>query len=471
VLKRNVNACRDNLSTLLVGLQDMADRQEAGDMDAYVEEGRYQGAFGKLAAGLNACVRGHVEAMLQMLEVLEAYGNGDFSPALPEYRGKRVVATRTVARVRANLQAFAQVVRQLTRAATEGRLDARADAAGLKGDWSALVTGMNALLEAVTAPVREANAVLQRLSQRDLRARMTGQYQGDHVRLATALNETAQALHDSLVQVSQAVSQVSSASAQIAASSQAVASGASEQAASLGETHDSLASVASMTQRAAESASQAGDLATAARTTAGEGATAVATLQEAMGRIRQAAEGTSQIIRDVSDIAFQTNLLALNAAVEAARAGEAGRGFAVVAEEVRSLALRAKEAAGKTEDLIRQSLAQVGQGESVAQQVASRLLEIATGIGQATDAVMAIVSATEQQAAGIAQVNKAVGEMERVTQQNAASAEESSSAASELSGQSEELSGMVGSFQLEAKEGLPARRSPPVHHNAAALHA
>ena len=89
-------------------------------------------------------------------------------------------------------------------------------------------------------------------------------------------------------------------------------------------------------------------------------------MQGAMVRIKASAEATSQIIRDINDIAFQTNLLALNAAVEAARAGEAGRGFAVVAEEVRSLALRAKEAASKTEERIRQSVKEAGEGEGVA---------------------------------------------------------------------------------------------------------
>jgi methyl-accepting chemotaxis protein len=186
-------------------------------------------------------------------------------------------------------------------------------------------------------------------------------------------------------------------------------------------------------------------------------------MQEAMVRIKASAEGTSQIIRDINDIAFQTNLLALNAAVEAARAGEAGRGFAVVAEEVRSLALRAKEAATKTEERIRQSVKEAGEGEVAATQVASRLTEIAEGVSKVTDIVAEIATAAREQSTGIGAATRAVGEMDKVTQQNAASAEESSSAASELSGQAEELAAMVGAFQLgsQAAQGPAAARRRP----------
>jgi methyl-accepting chemotaxis protein len=218
--------------------------------------------------------------------------------------------------------------------------------------------------------------------------------------------------------------------------------------------------MAAMTKGSADNAQQANALAAQAKTAATDGAAAMKQMGGAMARIRQSAEGTSQIIKDINEIAFQTNLLALNAAVEAARAGEAGRGFAVVAEEVRSLALRSKEAATKTEDLIRQSVKEAGEGAATSQQVEAKLGEIVVSIGKVSDVVAEISASAKEQTAGIDQISSAVGQMDKVTQQNAASSEESSAAATELSGQSEELATMVGSFKLERSRSAPRAAAP-----------
>ncbi len=247
--------------------------------------------------------------------------------------------------------------------------------------------------------------------------------------------------------------------------------------ASLQETQRAVDAVADQTRRSADHAQQASALAETARASAADGAGAVEELQGAMVRIRQTAEATSQIIRDVSEIAFQTNLLALTAAVEAARAGDAGRGFAVVAEEVRSLALRAKEAAAKTESLIRDSMKQAGEGETASVRAGEKLREILGGVDGVSGIVSEVATSSQEQAAGFSRVRAAVSEMEKVTQQNAASAEESSSAASELNAQADALAAMVDRFELERAAAAPGAlprlvstavpRKPPVRSASA----
>jgi methyl-accepting chemotaxis protein len=466
-----VEQVRKNLKDLIAELNHMSQEHDRGDIDVAIDAARFAGDFKAMAEGVNGMVFGHIAVKKKAMACIAEFGRGNFEAPLERFPGKKAFINETIEQVRTHLKALIADTDLLVAAAVEGRLATRADAAKHQGDFRKIVDGVNQTLDAVLAPINEAAGVLEKLANRDLRARVSGKYQGDHAKIKESLNATAAALEEAISQVSAAVDQVSSASTQIASSSQAVAAGASEQASSLEETTSSLESVLSITRQAADSAQMANALAQTASAAASDGAAAVEQMTGAMGKIKASAESTSQIIKDINDIAFQTNLLALNAAVEAARAGEAGRGFAVVAEEVRSLALRAKEAATKTEELIRQSVKQAADGEVTSKHMAGKLAEIVGGISKVSAIVSEISEAAKVQSSGIDQVSKAVNEMDKVTQQNAASAEESSSAASELSGQAEELAAMVGAFQLTRGAVGAIRSAKPAAAVQATRHA
>jgi methyl-accepting chemotaxis protein len=460
-VKRTVSALSAEARRLEAAVQDgrlaeRADRKVVGD------------EFRDIVDGLNAMMDAFVRPIRLTAEYVNRISRGDIPPPITEeYRGDFNEVKDSLNRCIDAVRTLVADADMLHQAALDGKLSTRADAGKLSGEFSRIVRGVNETLDAVVAPIREAAQVLERLAQRDLRARVAGDYRGDHARIKDSLNATANALHQAMVQVAEAAEQVSGAAGQIASASQQVADGASRQASAMEETSSSLESMTSMTKNSAGSAQQATALAQAARNAAQDGTAAMAHMTGSMKKIKASAEATSQIMKDINEIAFQTNLLALNAAVEAARAGEAGRGFAVVAEEVRALAMRSKQAAAKTEDLIHQAVTQANEGEVTSKQVSAKLAEIVDTVGKTSDIVAEIAAGAHEQATGIEQVTKAAADIGNVTQENAASSEEASSAAAELSSHSDELAAMVGTFQLVRETASPARSAPAPRARAA----
>jgi len=462
---------RDDLNTATFALRSIV--EDARTLAAAGVEGRlevradasiHHGEFRAIVEGMNASLDAVVGPVQIVREVLEGLAYGAIPHRIKDpWRGDFAKLQAHVNDCILAVRALVEDAKALAEGAVRGELSMRADPDRHMGEYRLLVQGVNQTLDAVTAPVRAATEALEALAARDLRARVKGSYVGEHVRLQRSVDETAAELEDAIRQVGEATEQVSSASAQIATAAENVANGAGEQANVLEVATTSMGELAELSRGAAKDAREAIALVARARAAAGDGSAAARQIQDAMDHIRASAEGTGQIIRDVTDIAFQTNLLALNAAVEAARAGEAGRGFAVVAEEVRSLALRAKEAAGKTEVLIKESVRQAGLGDETAHRATRIFDELAGAVGGTATIVERIAQTTEAQDGALARTRQAVEQAGHVTQQNAASAEESSSAASELSGQADELTRMVRSFKVEpgGAAGLPSPALAP----------
>ncbi|MCB9653258.1 MAG: HAMP domain-containing protein [Deltaproteobacteria bacterium] len=462
-IKHNLNTLIDTLSNFNADMRRMSDQHDAGDIDVVMPSNNYHGAYRTMAEGVNSMVKGHIVVKKKAMACVAEFGRGNFDAPLDRFPGKKAFINDTIEQVRTNLRSLIADTQSLVAAAVAGRLKTRADASRHEGDFRRIVQGVNETLDAVINPIEEAADVLEQLAAADLRARVRGQYQGDHARIKDSLNNMAEALHAAMGQVSNSTLQLSSASSQIAASSQAVSSGASQQAGALEETSSTLEEIASMTSQNANNTLEAKSLAESAKTAADSGSSSMLKMFEAMGKIRSAAEGTAAIIRDINEIAFQTNLLALNAAVEAARAGDAGRGFAVVAEEVRNLALRSTEAAKKTEELINESMQLASEGEGVSSEVGGSLNDIVTAVHRVTEIVGHIAAASQEQSRGVAQVNAAISEMDKVVQQSAGNAEELSGTAEELASQAKGLATLVGQFQLNRTTGNAGLVSPSAH--------
>ena len=266
-----------------------------------------------------------------------------------------------------------------------------------------------------------------------------------------SINEMIDQTNMTMSEIRSATTHVSAGSKQIAEGAQALAQGSTEQAASVEQLSSSISDIAQKTKDNAEMAGRAASLAHTIKDNAQKGSRQMDEMTSAVREINQASQSISKVIKVIDDIAFQTNILALNAAVEAARAGQHGKGFAVVAEEVRNLAAKSAEAAKDTGGLIANSMEKAELGAKIADETASSLVEIVSGINESSKIVDDIAKSSEEQSAGIAQINKGIDQVAQVVQQNSATAQQSAATSQEMNGQTSMLEQLITQFNLKGQ--------------------
>ena len=433
----------------LRAMRDAAQGIARGEVDVVVDH-RADDEIGQLADAF----RDTIAYVRETAAAADALARGDLSVVVRP-RSEHDVLSTSVARVAHTVRELVDDTQRLVAAAHAGELDRRGDADRFEGAYADMVRGTAQLLDAMLAPTTEASEVLARVADRDLTARMTGSYRGDHAALQASLNRALDNVADTLADVAVAADRVADGATRISAGSESLAAGTGEQAAALEQVSASLAELAGEATQSAAHGTQAKDLTDRARERADSGRASMTRLAEAVVRIEQSAGETAKIVRTIDEIAFQTNLLALNAAVEAARAGDAGRGFAVVAEEVRALAQRSAAAARDTSTLIEESVRTARDGVALNGEAMARFDEIAREIAQASAVMGEIAAAGARQADGVAQITTATEQMNRVTQHAASSADESAATAVELTQEADALRHALAAFRLDDEAAGP----------------
>ncbi|RPJ52805.1 MAG: methyl-accepting chemotaxis protein, partial [Acidobacteria bacterium] len=435
------------LSAPLKRITSLAHRIAGGDLKETTDH-RSRDEIGQLADSF----REMIDAQRSKMEVARDISNGNLQVKV-ELASDHDALGKAMVAMKQNIELLLADVSLLANAAVDGRLDVRADASRHGGEFATIIRGINETLDRVIGPIDEATQVLERIAQRDLTARMTGDYRGDHARIKQALNNALENLNTGFNEVAISAEEVSQACGQLASGSQAAAEGASNEAEALRNMSTSIQEIAEMIRQTSGNAQHIKDLTTSSRDLTGTGVASMKRLSEAIDRIKHSSDETSRIVKTIDGIAFQTNLLALNAAVEAARAGNAGSGFAVVAGEVRNLAIQSAGAAKNTAELVEGVVRNSENGVHLNEEVLRQLEGIQDQVNQVSLTMAEVAAAVQQQAGLIDSIRREVTGINEITQRSAAAAQQSAAAVRELSFQADQMRATTAGFQLSQDTG------------------
>jgi len=478
---------------LITDISEISQSHIDGYYTKRLDESKYSGGHLDLVRSINTMLSSYTNDILEVQQVMQEYGRGNFRPRIKSWTGEWDWVNVTWERLRSNFVHTASEINNLSERAARGKFDIRANVGGLEGEWAEIISGLNIWVDSVAKPLSEIKRGVKKMAKGDftllniscegefavvldacnttkaitndivddignlmnciangdLTVRPKVEYVGGYLTIKESVETILDALNKDINDIKTTASHILDGSNQITENALLLMEGGNSQSATISELLSTISIIDKKTQDSASRANDADVLAQESNEHVNFGNQQMKFLIQSMQEINDSSRDISTIIKVIEEIANQTNLLALNAAVEASRAGEHGRGFSVVAEEVRSLAARSTVAAQETAGLIEYSVSRVDQGTGTLESTAGALDTILEGVVQVSNVISEISKISSEQAVALHEVSEYVSRIYDVVLRNASTSEECLSVASEFNAQSATLMEMVRFYKVK----------------------
>jgi len=188
IIKTNINQLIDNLNLFTSNIEEIYYQHTKGEIEVTFDKTLFNGIYLEMVDNVKNLVSYHIASILEMLELIRQYSEGDLSKELRVFPGKQVIATQRVNQLRSNVINLITDVEMLAKASAEGRFETRADVSKHSGDFARIVEGFNQTLNTVVKPLNLAANYVEQISKGIIPAKITENYQGDFNTLKNNLN-------------------------------------------------------------------------------------------------------------------------------------------------------------------------------------------------------------------------------------------------------------------------------------------
>ena len=184
-----LKAMVQNLSALVTNMKNMSAEHDKGNINEVVDTSIFSGSLKEVAQGVNSMVAGHIELNLKAMNVVKAFGEGNFEAPLEQFPGKKVFINETVEQVRSNIKNFVFEMKAMSAAHDAGDIDIRLDEEKFHGTYREMAHGVNTMVGGHVDMNRKAIAVVQGFGEGNFDASLE-QFPGKKAFINTAIEST-----------------------------------------------------------------------------------------------------------------------------------------------------------------------------------------------------------------------------------------------------------------------------------------